>query len=214
MSKAFTREDDDGGTALPARSSALVPTERFHLTREGARQLQGHPEAQVRAALDLADILDPATPAERALLGVIVHARNASGEERAIRLVSHEEQLLLGEGCSPRSPLGRALLGAEVGDVREIVTPRGREELEILALATDVTLTKKSAAVKKPATTAKRAVAAAKPKTPAAKKAPATKSLAKAKGKAKPPPAKSGTSSTSAKKSPSKTSARRARAAS
>ena len=108
MSKAFTREDDESGTALPARSSALVPTERFHLTREGARRLKEHPEAHVRAALDLADVLDPAHPAERALLGVIVHARSAGGETRVIRLVSHAEQLLLGDGCSPSSPLGRA----------------------------------------------------------------------------------------------------------
>jgi transcription elongation GreA/GreB family factor len=179
MSKAFTREDDDGGTALPVRSSALVPTERFHLTREGARQLQAHPEAHVRAALELADILDPATPAERALLGVIVHARNANGDERAIRLVSHEEQLLLGEGCSPRSPLGRALLGAEGGDVREIVTPRGREELEVLELATDVVPAKKSA-VKKPVAK-KPAAKLAKTNAPAAKTA---KSTAKKPGKA------------------------------
>jgi hypothetical protein len=205
MSKAFTREDDDGGTALPVRSSALVPTERFHLTREGARQLQAHPEAHVRAALDLADILDPATPAERALLGVIVHARNASGEQRAIRLVSHEEQLLLGEGCSPRSPLGRALLGAEVGDVREIVTPRGREELEVLELSTDVILKKTKSVVKK-----------ATSKTPAKKTA--AKSLAKTKTntrtKAKAPMAKAKIVKSAKKPSKSVASARRTRAAS
>jgi hypothetical protein len=171
MSKAFTREDDESGTALPSRSSALVPTERFHLTREGARRLKEHPEAQVRAALDLADVLDPAAPAEKALLGVIVHARTAGGETRTIRLVSHEEQLLLGDGCSPRSPLGRALLGAEVGDVREFVTPRGREELEILELATDVQRPKPRAvkavkAVRTVATAAKTKKKAAPAKTP------------------------------------------------
>jgi hypothetical protein len=182
MSKAFTREDDESGTALPSRSSALVPTERFHLTREGARRLKDHPEAQVRAALDLADVLDPAAPAEKALLGVIVHARSASGETRAIRLVSHEEQLLLGDGCSPRSPLGRALLGAEVGDVREIVTPRGREELEILELATDVQRAKPRA-VKSLTKSAGKTVVKTKKKAAAAK-APAK---APASAKKKPP---------------------------
>jgi transcription elongation GreA/GreB family factor len=205
MSKAFTREDDDGGTALPVRSSALVPTERFHLTREGARQLQAHPEAHVRAALDLADILDPATPAERALLGVIVHARNASGERGL-----HPSPSRSCSSCDTRriarcSPLGRALLGAEVGDVREIVTPRGREELEVLELSTDVILKKTKSVVKK-----------ATSKTPAKKTA--AKSLAKTKTntrtKAKAPMAKAKIVKSAKKPSKSVASARRTRAAS
>jgi transcription elongation GreA/GreB family factor len=70
----------------------------------------------------------------RAALGVTVRVRTAEGEERAYRLVTAEEYALLGDGVSIGSPLGRALLGAEVGDVRELRAPKGREELEVVAL--------------------------------------------------------------------------------
>lgn len=71
---------------------------------------------------------------ERAALGVTVHVRTAKDEERSYRLVSTEERALLEEGCSVKSPLGSALLGCQVGDVREVRTPRGAEEFEVVAL--------------------------------------------------------------------------------
>ena len=42
-----------------------------------------------------------------------------------------EEQRLLGEGCSVKSPLGRALLGATEDDEREVALPRGNERYVI-----------------------------------------------------------------------------------
>jgi len=37
---------------------------------------------------------------------------------------------------STTSPIGRALLGKEVGDVATVVTPNGKRELELLKLRT------------------------------------------------------------------------------
>jgi transcription elongation factor GreA len=37
---------------------------------------------------------------------------------------------------STTSPIGRALLGKEVGDIANVVTPNGKRELEVLKLAT------------------------------------------------------------------------------
>ena len=60
--------------------------------------------------------------------------------EEAVRLACRdagivpEELALLGDGCSVQSPLGRALLGASVGETREVVAPRGAEELEVTGL--------------------------------------------------------------------------------
>jgi transcription elongation GreA/GreB family factor len=132
MSKAFTKEEDESGFTAPA--TLRGPTGPFHLTATGARKLAQQPDAE--ALLARADVLapQPAEP-ERAVLGVTVHVLAGVDEEpRAYRLVSAEEYALLGEGCSVQSPAGRALLGARVGEVRELRAPRGAEELAIVAL--------------------------------------------------------------------------------
>ena len=74
---------------------------------------------------------------EQAALGVTVRVKGPDDVEKVYRIVTREEQAITGEGCSVESPLGRALLGARLGDVREVKTPRGQVELEILALTGD-----------------------------------------------------------------------------
>jgi transcription elongation GreA/GreB family factor len=135
VSKAFTKEDDDGGVSLPASSSFVVPSGRFHVTASGSILLEKNRDIRVREILARADILPP-TPAhpERATLGVTVTVKANGGEKKSVRLVTSEERGLTGVGCSIQSPLGRALLGKEVGDVCEVTTPRGNEELEVIAL--------------------------------------------------------------------------------
>lgn len=135
MSKAFTKEDDDAGVALPGALSFVVPNGPFHITALGATILRENKDIRVQEVLARADIL-PATPRhpERAMLGVTVHVKSDDGEAHAYRLVTSEERGLLGEGCSVQSPLGRALLGRKVGDVCEVTTPRGKSELEIVKL--------------------------------------------------------------------------------
>lgn len=139
MSKAFTREDDDAGFTAPPSSSLSLPAGPLRLTASGARVLASRAAEDgaepLREALARAEVL-PAAPAEpeRAALGVTVVVRGDAGGERRYRLVPPEEHALLGEGCSVHSPLGRALLGASAGETREVVTPRGAEELEVIAL--------------------------------------------------------------------------------
>lgn len=134
MSKAFTKEDDDGGFQAPASSRAGVPAGPFRITATGARLVAEHPDAHVRAALAHAEVLPAVASPVRAALGVTVVVETAAGEERRYRLVSAAERALLGDGCSVEGPIGRVLVGAEVGDAREVALPRGLEELEILAL--------------------------------------------------------------------------------
>jgi transcription elongation factor GreA len=135
MSKAFTKEDDATGVELPAPDG---PRARFRLTRAGAKRIAESADARWREALEYAEVLPAQRAPDRAVIGVTVHAKTSEGEERAYRLVSSEERALLGEGCTAESPIGRALLGARVGDVREVKAPRGAEELEITALEGDL----------------------------------------------------------------------------
>lgn len=136
MSKAFTKEDDDGGfTAPPSGALAAIPPGPFRLTKTGQERVRelAASDPRVREALERAEVLAPAERPLRAALGVTVVV-DADGDERRYRLVSAEESALLGDGCSVSGPIGRALLGAEIGDVREVRLPRGALELEIIAL--------------------------------------------------------------------------------
>ncbi len=134
MSKAFTKEDDDGGFSAPSSSSFAIPSGPFRLTATGARVLAKSGDPRVAEALLRAEVMAPREHGpEVAALGVTVVARTG-GEEKRYRLVTAEERALVGEGVSIASPLGKALLGARAGDVRESRTPRGSVELEIVAL--------------------------------------------------------------------------------
>jgi transcription elongation GreA/GreB family factor len=134
MSKAFTKEDDDAGFTAPSSSSIAIPAGPFRLTARGAEVARAHPDPRVRAALDRAEILPRVEDPSRAALGVTVQVKSAGGSKE-YRLVSAEERALLGEGCSVDGPIGRALLGAEVGDTCEIALPkREPEDVTVVAL--------------------------------------------------------------------------------
>ncbi|HEY8073037.1 MAG TPA: GreA/GreB family elongation factor, partial [Labilithrix sp.] len=131
------KEDDEGGFAAPSSSSIAIPSGPFRLTATGARILAKSADPRVAEALLRADVLAPREHGpEIAALGVTVVARS-DGEERRYRLVTAEERALLSSSrdvVSIASPLGKALLGARVGDVREARLPRGACELEIVSL--------------------------------------------------------------------------------
>ena len=52
------------------------------------------------------------------------------------RLVTSEESDVAKGLISTTSPIGRAILGKQVGDTATVVTPNGKRELEILKLST------------------------------------------------------------------------------
>ncbi len=137
MSKAFTKEDDGEGLE-PVVSSRALPRSAFRLTRAGAQKLAADDDPRLHEALKLAEVVDVTEPTPpRAALGVSVVVEDEHGERHSYRLVSVEERALLGEGCSVDSPIGRALLGGQKGEVREARVPRGTTELEILELKGD-----------------------------------------------------------------------------
>jgi transcription elongation factor GreA len=57
-------------------------------------------------------------------------------EELKYQLVTSEESDVSKGLISTTSPIGRALLGKQVGDVATVITPNGKRELEILKLLT------------------------------------------------------------------------------
>jgi transcription elongation factor GreA len=61
---------------------------------------------------------------------------NTKDEEISYKLVTSEEADVTKGLISTTSPIGRALLGKEIGDTATVVTPNGKRELEILKLTT------------------------------------------------------------------------------
>src|SRR6202012_4510556 len=57
-------------------------------------------------------------------------------EEIVYKLVTSEESDVAKGLISTTSPIGRGLIGKQVGDVAMVVTPNGKRELEILKLIT------------------------------------------------------------------------------
>ena len=61
---------------------------------------------------------------------------NSKDEELTYKLVTSEEFDVSKGLISTTSPIGRALIGKEVGDIATVITPTGKRELEVLKLAT------------------------------------------------------------------------------
>ncbi len=66
---------------------------------------------------------------------IVVHDET-KGEDITYKLVTSEESDVTQGLISTTSPIGRALVGKEVGDAVTVVTPNGKREMEILKLFT------------------------------------------------------------------------------
>jgi transcription elongation factor GreA len=76
-------------------------------------------------------------PRDRAGLGSTIKVYDSTkNEEIEYKLVTSEESDVAKGLISTSSPIGRALIGKKLGDTATVVTPAGKRELEILALAT------------------------------------------------------------------------------
>jgi transcription elongation factor GreB len=71
---------------------------------------------------------------ERVFFGARVTYRNARGEDKTVRIVGVDEVRADHSEISWISPIARALLKSEVGDMVEVRTPKGIEPLEVLAI--------------------------------------------------------------------------------
>jgi transcription elongation factor GreA len=84
------------------------------------------------ALVNLANI-----PRDRAAFGSTVLVYDSSKDEQIeYKLVTSEESDVDKGFISTTSPIGRGLVGKQVGDTVVITTPNGKRELEVLKLAT------------------------------------------------------------------------------
>ena len=161
MSKAFTRESDDGPEqrALAPLRSPLPPGAKNYLTPEGARRLQSQLDEliqhrateiestrpaldqrilRLRLSLETAIVTPaPAPPWEQVRFGATVSVRNATGEASQYRIVGVDETDIDRGWVSWLSPIAKALLNARLGENVRFKFPSGEEQLEIVRVSFD-----------------------------------------------------------------------------
>jgi transcription elongation factor GreB len=86
--------------------------------------------------LEIAEIVDPARQAhlDRVFFGATVTYANARDEEKTITIVGIDEVDADNGRVSWISPIARALMKAQEGDVVELRTPHGSEPIEVLEI--------------------------------------------------------------------------------
>lgn len=159
MSRAFTRDGDEHAlpvvperAPLPEGSPNYVTARGLALLREEAaalderrRMLSGGPREELgvidarreRLAARLASAVVVAPPADADVVrfGATVRVRAPDEKERTYRIVGVDEADAEQGMLAFTSPIARALVGKEPGDVALVTTPRGTERLEVLGVA-------------------------------------------------------------------------------
>lgn len=87
--------------------------------------------------IEIAEIVDPACQRnrDRVFFGATVTYANEEDEERTVTILGVDEADLDRGEVSWISPIARALRGAAVGDLVELRTPAGVEEIEVVAIS-------------------------------------------------------------------------------
>ena len=102
-----------------------------------ARDQQGMAEARIRdieSKLSHAQVIDiqNISPGERVIFGATVDLINAvTGEAQTYKIVGEDEADVKQSRISVNSPLARAIIGKEIGDVVSVHAPGGEVEWEI-----------------------------------------------------------------------------------
>ena len=106
----------------------------------GAKEKQAIIEAKIRhleTQLAHAEVIDTKTLAgDRVVFGATVEVREVdTDEEKTFRLVGADEADPQKGWISIQSPVGRALVGKQIGDTVEVRVPKGTLRYEIVSLA-------------------------------------------------------------------------------
>jgi transcription elongation factor GreB len=101
------------------------------------RQIDGRVRF-LRKRLERVQVVDPAAQTRRDQVffgATVTYARASDDAEVTITIVGVDEADSAAGRISWVAPMARALLGAQVGDVRRVRTPAGVEEIEVVDIA-------------------------------------------------------------------------------
>jgi transcription elongation factor GreA len=108
---------------------------------DAAKEKSGMVEAKIRdieTRLAMAEVIDPRklNISDRVIFGATVTIEDVdSGERRVISIYGAEESDVDKGWISYEAPLGKGLIGKELGDVVKVALPGGAREYEIVELS-------------------------------------------------------------------------------
>ena len=114
----------------------LKENAEYHAAREQQGFIEGRIK-EIERKLSNAEIIDVASLAGRSkvVFGATVELFDLESEEEVIYQIVGDGEADIGQGLiSVSSPIARALIGREEGDVAEVDAPGGRREYEIVGV--------------------------------------------------------------------------------
>ena len=107
----------------------------YHSAREQHSFIEGRIQ-ELEGALSHAQVIDTAAlSGDKVLFGATVQLSDADTEEESTYQIVGQYEANLEKGLiSLLSPLAKALIGKELGDIVEVNTPRGEKSYEILSV--------------------------------------------------------------------------------
>jgi transcription elongation factor GreA len=108
----------------------------YHAAKERQRLVESRISMLQKRVSEIALINIDRIPANRAGFGSILHVIESTGEKLVFQLVMPEDADAAKGLISTTSPIGRAFLNREPGDMVRVVTPGGTREFEITRLLT------------------------------------------------------------------------------
>lgn len=114
----------------------LKENAEYHAAREQQSFIEGRIN-EISNKLGNAQIIDVTAiePSGKVIFGVTVDLSDEeTGDEVTYQIVGEDEADIKEGKISVTSPIARALIGKELGDIAEVQTPGGVKEFEILAI--------------------------------------------------------------------------------
>lgn len=108
----------------------------YHAAKERQRLVEVQISQLQKRVSDISLMNLDKLPTDRAAFGSTVHLREADGNTVIYRLVMPEDTDPAKGMISTASPIGRSLVGKEVGDEVQVPTPSGQREFEVTKLVT------------------------------------------------------------------------------
>ncbi len=115
----------------------LSENAEYHMAKQRQEYVRARLGQLKKRMADLSLVNMANIPRDRAALGSTIKVYDTTKEEEIeYKLVTSEESDVSKGLISTTSPIGRALMGKKVGDTTTVVTPTGKRDMEVLALAT------------------------------------------------------------------------------
>jgi transcription elongation factor GreA len=108
----------------------------YHAAKERQRLVEARISMLQKRVSEISLMNVDRIPADRAGFGSTLHVVESTGEKLVFQLVMPEDADAARGLISTTSPIGRAFLNREAGDVVKVTTPGGAREFEIVKLMT------------------------------------------------------------------------------